>query len=432
MNTLIAFAFFVSPAAAITIAGITKCQAGNTALVGTDTNVFTVQVCNLFGGTCFMNHVELGSGDCAAKALKVENLQCALFPIMSYKNNERTDPAKLQVGGSGCSVSCSGTDCKFSGGCVSVQCSKEGGTFASPGMTKTGSGNARTVGATTYQENHFVGLFVSGSKTVLLSRTGDYVGTYSIGGSASGTNTYNWGKLPTIGGNNYGPKACPSSTTLASAAGATKEELRVCGSTGKWVYFGAANLLMDKSMYVTYSANSATGVASTKINIGSVPFLSGSSKYQSSKHMDDSRALYIHDGTSSSASVLHTSGTISPVKSTHTSMGTQDIAGTWRFYQVVFYCDSYGRTDLTTCPAANQKIFYVADPNPAPAFGITAGAIGSGAAAAGGTAGTAAPGGTIGTAAPGNPSGTTMQTTSGASCEVAGLAALMVVTLMQF
>jgi len=41
----------------------------------------------------------------------------------------------------------------------------------------------------------------------------------------------------------------------------------------------------------------------------------------------------------------------------------------------VFYCDNYARTDLTACPADNQKIFYVADPNPAAAFGVTAAAI---------------------------------------------------------
>jgi len=389
MNTCIAFALLLAPATAITIADITKCQTGKTDLVGADTNVFTVQVCNLFGATCYVNHPEIAAGDCATKALKVDNLQCALFPIMSYKNNDRADAAKLQVGGgSQCSVSCTGTDCKFSGNCVSVQCSLGGdpATYAGPGMT-LGTSSARKVGVTdtaatdAFQANHFASLQVAGSKTVLLSRTGNYVGTYARGVSASGTNTYNCGKLPTIEGANYGPKACPSATALASAALATKEELRMCGATGKWVYFGAANLLMDKSMYAKYSANSATGLAAvnTAKNINSIPFLKGESAYTSKEHMDDSRAVYLHDGAAA-ASILMTSQTITPAKSTSASMGTQDIAGTWRFYTVVFYCDNYARTDLTACPAANQKMFYVADPNPAAAFGTSAGAVGAGGA----------------------------------------------------
>jgi len=412
MNTCIALALLLAPATAIKIGDITKCQTGKTDLVGADTNVFTVQVCNLFGATCYMNHPETAAGDCAAKALKVENLQCALFPIMSYQNNDRTDAAKLQVGGgSTCSVSCSGTDCKFSGNCVSVQCSLGGdpATYAGPGMTKTGNGNARTVGvadtaaADAFQVNDFASVQVSGSKTVLLSRTGNYVGTYARGGSASGTGaTYNFGKLPTIAGNNYGPKACPTSTKLASAAGATKEELRACGGTGKWVYFGAANLLMDKSMYAKYSGDSATGLAAAKKNINNIPFLSGNSAYSSGKAMDDSRAVYLHDGAAA-ASILMTSQTITPAKSSSASMGTQDIAGTWRFYTVVFYCDNYARTDLTACPAANQKMFYVADPNPAAAFGTSAGAVAAGGAGA--------------------------DTTSSATHVVTGLAALIVLAL---
>jgi len=413
MNTCIAIAILVAPATAILVADITKCQTGKTDLVGTDTNVFTVQVCNFFGATCYMNQVETAPGDCAAKALKVENLQCALFPIMSYKGNARTDATKLQVGGGSCSVSCSGTDCKFSGACVSVQCSLGGTpvTYAGPGMTKTGTGSARTVGvkdtaaAGAFQVNHFASLSVSGSKTVLLTRTGNHVGTYARGGSASGTNTYNFGKLPTISGNNYGPKACPSATTLVSAAtGTSKEELRMCGNTGKWVYFGAANLLMDKSMYAKYSGDSASGLGTTKVNINSIPFLSGNSAYRSGKSMDDSRAVYLYDGAAT-GSVLMTSETITPAISTSAAMGKQDFAGQWRFYTVVFYCDDYARKDLTACPAANQKIFYVADPNPAPAFGIAAKAIGSG--------------------------GSSGDSTSSGTRAVAGLAALSTLALTQ-
>jgi len=118
--------------------------------------------------------------------------------------------------------------------------------------------------------------------------------------------------------------------------------------------------------------------------------------------MDDSRAVYLHDGAAA-ASILMTSQTITPAKSSSASMGTQDIAGTWRFYTVVFYCDNYARTDLTACPAANQKMFYVADPNPAAAFGTSAGAVAAGGAGA--------------------------DTTSSATHVVTGLAALIVLAL---
>jgi len=149
----------------------------------------------------------------------------------------------------------------------------------------------------------------------------------------------------------------------------------MCGSTGEWSYFGAANLLMDKDMYAKLSGDSVTGLASTKININSLSFLDGNSVYQSGADMDDSRALYLHDGAASAALVM-TSETITPAVSD--GMADQDYAGQWRFYQVAFYCDQYDRADLTTCPEANRKIFYVADPNPAPAYGTTAAAISGG------------------------------------------------------
>jgi hypothetical protein len=373
------------PATAIEIASIAKCQTGKADLAG-DAKVFTVQVCNLFGATCYMNHVETASTECSEQALMIENQQCALFPIMSYKDYDRSDPAKLLVGGSGGSVSCSGADCKFSGAFVSIQCSLGGDpiTYAGPAMTKTGSGSARTTGiadaaAAAYEVHNFVELKVSGSKTVFLSRTGSYVATASRGRSSSGTVDYMAGELPTIAGNNYGPKACPAASTLSSAATETKEELRMCGSTGKWSYFGAANLLMDKDMSAKLSADSATGLASTKTNIPAFSFLNGNSLYQSGAAMDDSRAVYLHDGAAA-ADVLMTSETITPA--TSDGMAAQDSAGQWRFYQVAFYCDQYDRTDLTTCPEANRKIFYVADPNPAPAFGTTAASIGTGGSAA--------------------------------------------------
>merc|ERR1712080_439933 len=110
------------------------------------------------------------------------------------------------------------------------------------------------------------------------------------GGSASGTNTYNYGLLPTMDGNNYGPIACPGSSTLASATSLTKDELRMCGATGEWVYFAAINLLMDKSMGATYSGNSETGVSTgAKLSIANIAFLHGESNYNSGNAMNDAR-----------------------------------------------------------------------------------------------------------------------------------------------
>lgn len=374
-------ALLVAPSAGIAIADITKCQAGVADLVGT-TKALTAQVCNLFGGTCYINQVELASASCATEALMIPHGSCALFPIMSYANYARGDATQQTVGSFDCSVSCTGTDCKFSGGCVSVQCSTGASTFVGP--AKTGSGSSRTTGvantgaAGVFTENTFAEI-TGNMKTVFLSRTGNYVGTYSRGGSATGTVAYNFGKLPNIDGNNYGPEACPSSGTLMSAAtGITKEQLRMCGNTGKWMYFAAVNLLMDKSMGAKYSGDSASGIATTKLNIGSTAFLKGESAYRSGTKMDDSRQVYLYSTSGATGSPVMSSATITPAKSSGMATPSPDIAGTWRTYSVVFYCTDYARTDLTTCAAANQAMLYVADPNPSPAFGASAGNIGAG------------------------------------------------------
>jgi len=82
-------------AKAVEIGNIAKCQTGKADLAG-DTKVFTVQVCNLFGATCYVNQVETTSADCAENALMIESQQCALFPIMSYQGNDRSDPANIK------------------------------------------------------------------------------------------------------------------------------------------------------------------------------------------------------------------------------------------------------------------------------------------------------------------------------------------------
>lgn len=376
-----------APASSIAISAISKCQEGTADPAG-DNKVFTVQVCNLFGNTCYVNQVEETA--CATKALKVENEKCALFPIMSYASNDRSAAAGLQVGGLGCSVSCSGTDCKFSGGCVSVQCKTGDSTFAGLAMTKTGTGSARTTGVTdasvagNFEVHDFAAMPTAAKqiKTVFLTRTGNYVATSGRGGSASGTNTYKYGNLPTSNGNNYGPKACPSTTTLSSATSLTKAELRMCGSTGKWVYYNGINLLMDKSMAVKASGDSASGASTTiNFNIGASPFLFGKSNYKSGTKMDDSRKIYLYNAATATGTALMTSEIITPAKSTDMATPSPDIAGTWRSYGVAFYCSDYARTDLTTCAEASRKMFYVADPNPAAQFGVSAAVISGGSSA---------------------------------------------------
>jgi len=380
LTCLICLGFLVDTASSIAISAISKCQEGKETLAG-DLKVFTVQVCNLFGDTCYVNQVEETA--CATKALKVDNEKCALFPIMSYQDNDRTDAAKLQVGGLGCSVSCSGTDCKFSGGCVSVQCKTGDSTFV--GLAMTGTGSARTTGVTdtsvagNFEVHDFAAMPTAAKqiKTVFLTRTGNYVATSGREGGASGTNNYKYGNLPTSNGNNYGPKACPTANTLSSATTLTKDELRMCGSTGKWVYYNGINLLMDKTMYVKASGDSASGASSTiDFNIGASPFLFGKSNYKSGQKMDDARSLYLYNAATATGTPLMNSEIITPAKSTGMATPTPDIAGTWRSYGVVFYCSDYARADLTTCAEASRKMFYMADPNPLAQFGTTSATIG--------------------------------------------------------
>ena len=67
----------------------------------------------------------------------------------------------------------------------------------------------------------------------------------------SGGVTLSVGKLPTSNGNNYGPVACPSAGNLLTSSVATAlsaEDMKMCGATGKWVYFNAINLLLDSAL----------------------------------------------------------------------------------------------------------------------------------------------------------------------------------------
>jgi len=308
-----------------------------------------------------------------------------LYPIFEFTDNG------ARVAGSateelstdddlGCSVSSSNGVYKWSGACVSVQCDLGSGSYAGPATS--GSSSSRTTGvsntASATFQSHTLASIPSGAdqiKNVFLYRTGGHVATYSRATSGkSNSISYSVGNLPTSNGNDYGPVACPSRNNLltsSTATGITAANLRMCGSTGKWVYYNAINLLKDASLYAKYSGNTGS---TSDINIASVPFLAGKSAYKSGTAMDDSRAVKLLSSSSSSSAISMTSETITPLAD---GAATGQTAGTWRSYGVVFYCDDYARTDLTTCAATNQKMFYVGDPNPNAFFGTTAGASGS-------------------------------------------------------
>lgn len=365
--------------------GITRCQTGAADILGAR-KAFTVQVCNLFGATCVMNHPAVTSGNCATEALSIPSGSCKLYPIFEYADNGvRSGGSEVEhlstASDLGCTVSNSNGVYKWSGACVSVQCDLGSGSFAGPAYT--GSSSSRTTGVTdtasaTFTANTLASLTADAKqlKNAFLYRTGSYVATYkrSASGSSGGI-SYTVGGLPTSNGNNYGPVACPSTNKLmtsSTATGITAENLRMCGSTGKWTYYNAVNLLHDASLYAKYSGNTGS---SADLNIASVPFLFGKSSYRSSTAMDDPRSVKLLSTSSSSSSTLMTSEIITPDQ---TGAAAGQTGGTWRNYGVVFYCDDYARTDLTTCASSNRKMFYVADPNPGVQSGTSATDIGGG------------------------------------------------------
>lgn len=405
---------------------ITRCQAGAADILGNQ-KAFAIQVCNLFGGTCFMNHPAIASANCATEALSIASGTCKLYPIFHYADNAvRSGSSAVKLlsteGNLGCSVIKSGGTYGWNGACVSVQCHINSTSLVGPGKTGSLSGRAPRVTNTatatwTPMTMASISSLSKQLKTVFLYRTGNYVGIYRRSGySSSGGISYTIGMLPTAFGNNYGPVACPSSgnsMTSLTASAITKENLRMCGSTSKWVYWNAVNLLRDDSLYASYSGNTGMG---TRLNIGSVPFLYGMSKYKSGTAMDDRRQVFLHSTSHQSSAINMTSETIVPDKSGASS--GQAVAGTWRNYGVVFYCDDYARTDLTVCGSVHQKMFYVADPNPNAVFGTTAAAL------QGGGATTIAPGGTT---IPGNvPTTKGRGVASTAQGQAIGIAALAV------
>jgi len=411
---LVVHAVFALPA----IASYTKCEVGKEDLVGTS-KYFTVQVCNLFGGTCYMNHVSLTQSQCATKALKIPHESCALFPIISYKDNNNANPADLLAGTSpSCSISCrgdQGTDCKFSGACVSVQCSlggnKPGGnSWATPGLsspTCPSSGGCLRQGSVTdasnssgFKEISMMSLY-SSSKTVFLSRTGYFVAVEMASRKTTpekGSEVGLVGLFPRPGGSTVqsGPAACPSSNKLMSEVTETADQLRTCtiGSSGgkKYMYAGAANLLADTGDMNGFTVNrrrsSSYSVIDGQVTHGansrrrrtSVPFMNGVLQRYTDSSKDSSWPacfqFSLRKGTDGpTASWDGTSAVVESASFAPNSLFAGETAGTYRNYVAVFYCTDYARKDLTTCGADKGAVFYVADPSPALHFGKTAESI---------------------------------------------------------
>lgn len=371
----------------------TVCTTGVADILGTR-KAYAVQVCNLAGGTCFINHPAIASTACSTHALEIASKTCKLYPIFEYADNGvRSGTSAVEhmstEGDLGCSISRTSSggavSYKYSGACVSVQCSKGGSpvTYAGLAMSRTsGTSNGRTTGVTNTATQTFVvntvGSISSAAKqlkNVFLYRTGDHIATTTTISSSGTGYAYNHGALPTSNGNSYGPISCPSTNNAMTSTAATTmlaTNLRKCGSSaGKWVYYNAVNLLMDASLYTQYGPNDGS---TSWLDLASTPFLDGKSGYKAGTAMDDHRAVRILTGSSSSAATQMTSQAIEPAVSF-----SGETAGTWRSYGVVFYCDDYTRADLTACRTQYQKVFYVADPDPDAEFGESHTSIGGGA-----------------------------------------------------
>jgi len=406
LRLLVAHAVFAIPA--IT----TTCEVGKEDLVGTS-KYFTVQVCNLFGATCYMNHVSLNSSECASKALKIPHETCALFPIISYQDNNNADPASLLTGTRpSCSISCNydGEDCKFSGACVSVQCSLGGNSWAgaalsSPTCRSTSSSSryctregsvTDTSKSSSFEQIPIMSLY-STSKTVLLSRAGTSVAaTTARAGSkldeGSKVGLVGMFPAPTAYTIQSGPAACPSSNKLMSEVTETAAQLRTCtiGVSGgkKYMYAGVANLLADTGDLNGYSVSRRVAIDGTVTHSHSgarrrrtfVPFMGGVlQRYTDSRSDRTWPACFqfsLRKGTDGPiASWEKSSAVMESAAFAPNSVFPGETAGTYRNYVAIFYCTDYARTDLTTCGADKAAVFYVADPSPALHFGKTAESI---------------------------------------------------------
>jgi len=408
-------------------ANFTKCEVGKEDLVGTS-KYLTAQVCNLFGTTCYMNHVSLTKGECATKALKVPHGSCALFPIISYKDYDNSDPANLLVGTLYCSISCKsdGKDCKFQGSCVSVQCSLGGNSWAGTAVASTAASCTpigaykrtcpRTAVTDASKSSNFKEISImsltSASRTVFLSRTGNFVA--ATGASRHGTRANRdadkskgsqvglVGMFPTPTGSTTqsGPAKCPSENKLMKDITETADQLRTCttGSSGgkKYMYAGAVNLFADSAdlngygpsrrrvnRYEAIDGNVLHGNYDRRRT--AIPFLGGvlqrytdqrstikpeHSKWPTCFQFQLRKGIDGPTNTWSKSSVLMESEYLVP-----NSLFSGEVAGTYRNYVAVFYCTDYARKNLTKCAADKGAVFYVADPSPALHFGKTAESI---------------------------------------------------------
>jgi len=371
----------------------TSCETGASDILGDD-KAFTVQVCNLFGATCYLNHPAIESDDCETDALKISNGECKLYPIYEYADNKiRNDATGTEhlstASDLGCTVSTSNSNgvvsVGFSGACVSVRCSLGDDDFAGPAYRGTdvqynsGATPVTDTETHTFLTQNFATLPANAknTKTVFLSRTGDFVGTTSHDETVSNSEGYFRGDLPTAPSTwNYGPVACPSTNNAmdsATATGITAEDLRMCGSaSGPYSYFFGVNLIRDADLYMKLSGtpgiDGAIPAYASATSIGAMDFLSGDDKYYSSTAMDDKRKVYLLDGNLATNDILLTSDTITPQAGTRDYFKDQT-GGAQRSLGVAFYCKDYARTDLTVCEEEDQRMFYFCDPNPNACFG---------------------------------------------------------------
>ena len=204
----------------------------------------------------------------------------------------------------------------------------------------------------------------AGLKTAFLTRTGSYAGVYkvqTVSGSGDST-SLTVGDLPSSAGSSYGPVACPSPNQLmtsGAATGITADDLRMCGVTDDKIAWHAINLRSDKS-------SGAQARDSVGFRFGTVPYLGGATL---AWEQFQARGVNFEVMGMSLSGVGMNSQSIVPGTEGASAGKT---AGTYREYGVVFYCADRARTDLTSCAVADQRIFYVADPNPNAVFGFDA------------------------------------------------------------
>jgi len=102
---------------------VTRCTSGAANI--TTGIAFHVQVCNLFGGTCYINHPDIQ--DCATESLEILAGECKLYPIREYVDNwVRSGASAVEELSTerdlGCSVFIQNGNARLSGACAAVQC----------------------------------------------------------------------------------------------------------------------------------------------------------------------------------------------------------------------------------------------------------------------------------------------------------------------